>query len=462
MQKINRSTLQYVLKSISVYILLLILKIPSNHALANTGELLGFGSSSISLGNSMLGSKDQAFAGYYNPAMPASIEGLALSFGISWANPSFLEIDNVVTANSVTTAATTTQTLGKVDTDNYLDHLSQTLGVSFNFGERLYHLTLHAVASIPIARLAYIDSSDPFLPDYFNYRSRIQRPQIFAGFALKPLSYFHVGAGLAFSTNLSAANDVTISTVNNTVSHQRFASTIKPGATGYFGLYLDPKPFYSGLTVRMTNKYKVDIDTNARSRLFETLNEVPFVLNSSSAVYYDPFEVNLAVGADITPKTFVTGELDWLNYENFETPVLNVVFKRGSNSSIQNSVNTAPKTKNIFIGKLGVEQKINTIALRGGYMYRPSPIESNSGSGNLIDPDRHTFALGAGFDLKELGVVNHPVTVDTHITYHYFVRQTVTKTAGNELNQTGSKVGSPSYDIGGSMWGAGLSLSTKF
>ena len=109
-------------------------------------------------------------------------------------------------------------------------------------------------------------------------------------------------------------------------------------------------------------------------------------------------------------------------------------------------------------------QPIGAFKLRGGYMYRPSPIKDNSGPGNLVDPARHTLTAGLGFDLKELGLLEKEIIFNMSAQYHHLVSQRITKAGGgNEAGRAGeSKVGSPGYDIGGSIYGAGFSLSMAF
>jgi long-subunit fatty acid transport protein len=252
-----------------------------------------------------------------------------------------------------------------------------------------------------------------------------------------------------------------MSAADNSVSYERFGTTIKPSAALYFAAYADPKPIQAGLTVRLPNRYKVDIDTTANARLLGPTNNITLMFNSASAIYYDPLEVDAAFAYQFDERTWVTLELDWFRYKSFENPVLTVTNQGGG--GIHNSVDTLPSMQNIYVPKVGFERKVDVVKVRAGYGYRPSPITDNSGPGNIVDPEKHVFTAGAGVDLKEAKITEKSISLDLDLQYHYLVSQHITKSPGNELGISGqSKVGSPGYDIGGHLIGGGLSVTANF
>ncbi|MBI3556230.1 MAG: hypothetical protein HY074_08200 [Deltaproteobacteria bacterium] len=428
---------------------------------ASTGELYGYGSRASAMGNTMLGGTSDGNATFYNPGANSLHPGLNVSLAVSYEHPHFLDIKGITVANNSTTAQTG-DVIGDVDNTTYLDHLGETAAISLNMGDVWKNLTAGLVAFLPLTRVAYIDTGDPFLPEYVSYRSRTQRPQIYGSLSATPLSFLHLGMGLAISTNLSATTSVFVTSSANSASHQQFASTIKPGVAPYFSFYADPKPLELGGTVRLPNRSKVSIDTNAHARLLGNTNDLPLVVNSSSTIYYDPLEFDFAVGYHIGETWFVTAEADWFQYKAFETPTL-VVTDLGSGPTLQNSVNTSPTFRNIIVLKTAFEKKFELITLRAGYWHRPSPITDNSGPGNLVDPERHSFTAGIGVDLQKAKLTEKSIILDLHAQYHVLVTQHITKSANNEVGASGStKVGSPGYDIGGGIAGGGFSLSMSF
>jgi len=431
----------------------------SSIASANTGEIYGFGSRASGLGNTMLGGIKGGYGTYYNPATNSLLPGLNASLGIAYAKPKFLDIKSVTIANNATTADPG-DVIGDVDTD-YLDYLTQSVGATFNFGERWKNLTVGATASMPIARVAYLDTGEPFLPEYFNYRSRTQRPQIFASMSVQALRKLHLATGLAIATNLSGSTRLVAGTPGNGLSYQRFASTIKPSVSPYFALYTDPANYQLGAVLRMPSRAKIDIDTVANARFLGSTGGIPMSLNSASSLYYDPLELDLAFGWNISNKDWLTVEGDWLQYAAFESPSLTV--KRSGGITLTESISNLPEMQNIIIFKTGYEHHFEKITGRAGFYYRPSPVKNNSGPGNLVDPAQAVFTLGAGIDLKKAGTTDHSITVDFHAQYHRLITKHITKTPGNEVGTAGqTKIGSPGYDIGGNIYGGGVSISMAF
>jgi len=430
-------------------------------AFASTGETYGYGSRASALGNTMLGGIQDGYSTFYNPAANSANSGLRLSLGVAYAKPSFLEIKDIVVGNTAV-AAETGDVLGSVKNDDYLDHLGQTVGASLNFGEKWKLLTVGLTGSLPITRLAYLDTGEAFRPEYFGYRSRTQRPQVYASMSVSPFQNFYMGTGIAISTNLAANTTLYATTNPGSVSYQRFSSTIKPGAAPYFSLYGTPSKLIWGVTARLPNRYTLSIDTNASARVFGTQICMPLVTNSASTLYYDPLEVDLGMGLHITPQTFATLEVDWFQYKKYESPTVKVVDK-GSGAALLTSISNVPTMRDIFVPKLGLEHRFEKFKARFGYAFRKSPVENNNGPGNLIDPDKHLFSLGAGIDLKEAGMVAQNLILDLHAQYHWLVRKRVTKALGNEVGTLSqSKVGAPGYDIGGKIYSAGLSFSMAF
>ncbi|MBI3541652.1 MAG: hypothetical protein HY075_00035 [Deltaproteobacteria bacterium] len=429
-------------------------------ALASTGELYGYGSRASALGNTMLGGIGDPFATFYNPAANSTHPGLQVSLGVDFAHPSFTSINNIIVNNS-TISSKGTDIRGDVDTTNYQDQLGQMVGASFNFGEKFKSLTAGVTAFLPLSRVAYLDTSDPYLPEYVSYRSRTQRPQIYGSLSASPLAHLHLAMGVALSTNLSASTNAYITSSSTSVSHQQFASTIKPGVAPYFSAYADPDPVAVGVTIRMPNKYTISVDTNADAGLLANTASLPLVLNSSSTIFYDPLEADIAAATKLTQNLWATLEVDWFQYKAFESPILTVT-NIASASNIHNSINSAPTFKNIFVPKGGLEIRGESVTYRLGYMYRPSPIESTSGAGNLVDPSRHSITAGIGLNLKTMKVVEKDIILDLNAQYHLLVKQHIEKSSGNELGGAGNKVGSPGYDIGGSIYGGGFSLTMAF
>ncbi len=429
---------------------------------ASTGEIYGYGSRASALGNTMFGGDDAGFATYYNPAANSAKDGLQAGIGVMWLTPNFKDIKGVTTKNSVTYTATQ-DTISDVGTDDYNDQLGQALGVSLNMGEKLKYLTLGAMMYMPLERVAFLDTGETFQPEYFMYRSRTQRPQIYGSLSMRALPHIFVGTGLAVSTNMSANATILATSSNGSVSHGRFTASIKPGISPYFSIYTDYKPIRPALTVRLPNRYKTELDTGADARaLGNTGISLSVVLNAASTLYYDPLEVDLGFAIDLRPRTKLFVEADWLRYGQFEAPALNLTNRPGGTTIINNSISVLPAMHDIVVPKIGLENTFGeneAVTGRFGLTYHPSPVKDNLGAGNLVDPDRLMGGLGLGFDLGKAKITQRSIRIDSHFQYHHLFTHHVEKSRNNELGNPGTKIGAPGYDIGGSIWGGGLSVS---
>jgi hypothetical protein len=167
---------------------------------------------------------------------------------------------------------------------------------------------------MPIARVAYLDTGDSFKPEYFNYRSRTQRPQIYGSVSAMPIKDLYFGTGIAIATNMSASATLFTTGSGGKVSSARIATTVKPSAAPYFSVYAKPDPYQLGVVIRLPNKYKLSMDTNAQANLLEGFSNIPLVISSSSTLFYDPLEVDLGGAYKIDDYNWLTLECDWFQY----------------------------------------------------------------------------------------------------------------------------------------------------
>ncbi len=433
----------------------------TSNAFANTGEIYGFGSRSQAMGATSVSSATDATAVYYNPSMLSSSEGFKFSYGLSYYHPEFLKIQDVVLTNSSTTASG--QSIGNAETEGYLDHFSQEISFSYTLSESLKYLSVGMLGSMPVSRFAYLDTGDPYKPEYFNYRAQNQRPEFFLSASFQPISILNIGAGVAYNSNISTGANYTLTSASGTASFGRINTTVKPTVAPYFGIYSELEHLDFAATFRMSSKSKMNIDVTSNTRVLSASSDFPIQYKSSSVVYSTPPELDIAAAKEVTKNVWVTAEIDWLGYSHVETPGLSVT-DNGSSIQLNNSVTIKPDLKDIIVPKVGAEWGLTpSWKIRAGYSYKPSPVKDATAAGNYVDPGKHLYSAGAGFDLKQAGLTKHQFTVDFHAQYHKLIRQTIRKSDGTEAGTTGqSKIGSPDYDIGGKIFGGGISISMLF
>jgi long-chain fatty acid transport protein len=120
----------------------------------------------------------------------------------------------------------------------------------------------------------------------------------------------------------------------------------------------------------------------------------------------------------------------------------------------------APGFRDILIPRLGVEWRAkegDRVALdtRFGYIYEPSPVPDQIGEETFADCDKHTFSLGAGVEVRNLGpVLPKPLAIDL-----YFAATALPSRHTRKLDPV-DKVGD--FRADGALIGVGLDLRTRF
>ena len=73
----------------------------------------------------------------------------------------------------------------------------------------------------------------------------------------------------------------------------------------------------------------------------------------------------------------------------------------------------------VLVPRLGAEVTVDDAAVRVGYSYRPSILKDlSTGSGNYLDPPKHVFNGGLGYQFKTFLGREVPVSLDFSGTYH--------------------------------------------
>ena len=160
-------------KQLSFWIFLLLFLQIQNPVQANVGDTFGFGVQSMSLGGAGGSLDPSPSMAYHNPAaLAADEEGprFKASFGFLYAQPTFTPINNVVTQNNFIADG---QSRSNVDL-NYKPTVGQQLGLSYRLFPDLGNITLGLVTFLPFNQLAYLDSGEAYVPEYFMYRARTQ------------------------------------------------------------------------------------------------------------------------------------------------------------------------------------------------------------------------------------------------------------------------------------------------
>lgn len=443
---------------------------------ANVGEAFGFGAKVSGLSGVGVAGNAGPFAAYHNPAELGvkSDQRLLLSWGLVYAVPSFRPITNVLTQNLFNSDG---DVYSNVDT-SYRSTLGQVFGMTYHLFPEVMNLSFGLVSFLPLDAVAYMDTGEAYVPEYFMYRARTQRPQVEVALGADLGKGFHAGAGIHFGFSLTSNASVFINTQAGTASSMRFLSSLKPKAAPYFGLLFkpveDPEQYSGGLVFRLPVASDNSMTLSSAARVFGSFAAVDFNFKGLSALFYDPMALELGGAWRITPWLKTYAQLDYQFWSGFKAPAMLITEPDtskcnppGSCGTVKISPGRVPSYsyQDIIVPRLGEEIFLSDAAtLRFGYGYRPSVLKTVShGEGNYLDPPKHMLNLGFGLKSKRfLGfeVLNE---LDLHLLYQYLELQQIVKTAGNETgNMNDPKIGSPGYTAGGSQLGGGISLSLAF
>jgi hypothetical protein len=454
-------------------LVLLFYTFDSKPASANLGDLAGFGSRTAALGGAGAAWGFDAFASYYNPAGLAfeSDKRLGLSWGLVYMKPSFLPIDNVVLKNNFNSAIDANSIEYESADTQYRSTFGQVLGISYHLLPQFGNLSIGITTFLPIQQLAYMDTGEVYAPEYVLYRARTQRPQFEVGVGAHLGAGFYLGGGMHVAYTLSSNSPVTINTGENTISSMRFASSLMPKAAPYLGLIFKPqnegRPYSFGAVVRFPVSFDNVMALSSSARLFKQKVWLDFDFLAVSSLYYDPLSIEVGGSVPVSDRVRVFAQCDYQFWNKFKIPALQIEQPRPGTESIPVSPGPTPSFQfsNLLTPRLGTEVTLSrSTTLRLGYSYRPSMIKGSlNESGNYLDPPKHMFGLGLGWELSQFLGTQTPTRFDIHLAYQRLNRQEIIKTPGNEAGDPGDfKIGAPGYQAGGNILGGGISLSLAF
>jgi long-chain fatty acid transport protein len=447
-----------------------------NSSRANVGEMFGFGSQSFGLAGAGSALGQSVSAAYHNPAALAADDSGArfkISYAFMYVQPTFTPISNVVTQNSFIADGLS---ISNVDM-NYKPTVGQELGFSYRLFPDFANITVGLITFLPFNQIAFMDTGEAYVPEYILYRARTQRPQVEMALGAQLGKGFHAGAGAHMAFSLTGNGAVFLNTQSGTASSMRFTSSLTPKLAPYFGLYYAPKD--SILSLASVFRMPVASDSNftfrSSARVFGPLPGVDFNFLAVSALFYDPMALELGGTVQALSWLRLVAQLDYQVWNQFQAPALLITQPQSTaigTASFPISAGSVPAFKylNIVVPRAGAEFALSEKStVRVGYYYRPSMIDGiPTGAGNYLDPAKHALNLGYGLKLPHFLTLENPVQIDFNLTYQLLVGFHVTKTPGNEANDGSAasladqKIGAPGYDVGGNLFGGGVSLSLAF
>lgn len=109
-------------------------------------------------------------------------------------------------------------------------------------------------------------------------------------------------------------------------------------------------------------------------------------------------------------------DLAWYGYSAYQIESPTVALADAAGRPVRELTVDGSRYDDVLCPRAGAEWwLLRWLALRGGYGYHPTPVPAQRGVTNLLDGDRHVFALGLGVKLPDLGSwAPGPLFVDLH------------------------------------------------
>jgi hypothetical protein len=455
-------------------------------AWANIGESIGFTSRSSALGGATVAWGSEGARAWTNPASLAIEDDQRLHFNwtILGAQPNFTPINDIVVENPYVSDKTRS-----ADVDlGYRPTLGQAISLEYNLAPNWGNLSLGVIGFLPLEQITYLDTGEPYVPEYVLYRARNQRPQVEVGLGWSPWRELQIGVGSHLGFALTGYASVFLQSDQERPSSMRISASMKPRIAPYFGFQYRPVAsdeegtsfgprFTLGGVVRLPLDSGVSMNLNTGAQVFGSFAGVDIAFKALSSIYYDPLSAELGFSWRYSDRARILVQADWQDWRGYVAPTLDIQdpsaeCQEGTDPAaecglaISGSENATPKLAAILIPRIGHEwQASEQLALRVGYSHRPSIFaDVPNGAGNLLDPARDIVTAGIGWTFAQFLHFEQPATVDLYLAYHLMRTQQITKTAGTEGDATSPdpKVGSPGYQAGGNVIGGGVTLSLGF
>ena len=366
-------------------------------------------------------------------------------------------------------------------------------------------------AFMPNGRLIRIGGVESSLPDYFLYDRRLERFELAAGLGVDIAHGLRLGVG----TQMLAAADVAMiasldTTVSGASSDDTDVSQTVGGTTfDMHTLDLDVRPQLipvaavqwdlgrlspalkglslggtwrgaGGLPVKIT----VDLQVDATLTDMGDSDPLTFALVTPIALsfmdHYLPQKWTAGASYSYKKRILFSADVERTDWQDMIPAIVQVVSGTVESPLFQSddpSVTdgnpytlTLKATTGVRVGLEGVpiDQDINgkfqfvRLALRGGFGYSPSPLQSQGHGTAFLDADRIFFTGGVGLSHADpFGLVKGPISWELFFQDHILASGSLDLPAEAPY-RAGGPVDGASIPIGGRLWTAGLQWSMEY
>lgn len=423
---------------------------------------------------------------YYNPAGIAISRQIHIAIGYQWSGYALTIRSPALAGHDQASAAR--------DAEN-----QETIG-GINIGAALFlplkaplhqRIALGFGIYIPNEVVLSANLPRPYTPQFVVMGNRGKVVAIQLGGAVRFTEWLSIGGGVRALSSLIGAITIQpneFGTLGSEVKDELIAA-YSPIA----GIIVTPKPWLKfGMTYRGTfaGKFALPISPDLGAS-FKSFIGVP-TLQIEGVAQYDPRQFLFASAWNVWDTLWIELGASWRRWSEFAQPVRNTVdcIPCDPNDPTQpwcdpqNTVaHCLPElpdpafsdTLSPRIGAEWTEMKLAhnvTIDVRAGYSFEPTPVPEQTELTNLLDNDRHIWAIGGTFNwwVRPTFIVH----LDLYFQHHILVSRTHRKSepwppstvSETEYKNITTAVGDldfrPYIQSGGSIFSAGTSLGIKY
>lgn len=346
-------------------------------------NMLGLGARTIALGGAGTALAEDATAIYYNPARLSECENAEVAFGLHHVSYGLKLKDG---------SAPEARPEGLKNLNRPFIGACLQLPFDLSFG-----LLLSLGLKEPFS---YDHETPNDRPRAILYGQPLETVSIAGGGAFRPIPQLSIGGSvsIALDANILLSADVPLLTNGIGSAHTR----ADVGFSYNFALGADlalTDTLTLAAAVRTASAVRFHSQAPINANVAGVVVAVPIAMDVVDG--FSPFQV--AFGASYRPveSLLLVADVTWYQWSKFVQPFLDI---RGEGAtSLARELQFEPlepaNFRNIVATRLGGELGFldDTLHLRAGYGFRPTPAPVPTGKANLIDSTTHTLALGVGY-----------------------------------------------------------------
>ena len=381
-------------------------------------RLYGLTARSIAMGNASTALPDDPCLAYFNPAGMANTNEGKLGISYIYAQPNF---DGGIKGRDRETFEVTNKALS-LNIILALDELLKS--------NRKIAVGINAV--LDDNGKAFIKFDDLHRENGYYARYGQSSFMINANFGFEVVEWFYLGAGV-LTTLHADANFYTDVDLAGRTDQEGMSLDADIFFSPVGALWLNFDPVNLGLVYRGVNHGRMGpIVTEAENNVGGSkLVDLPIRLFFKDT--FTPANLALGVSWHITDSLLLSVDGTWYHWGQFDEEMKKNDLPRDTIDI--DMVDT-------YIPRIGTEYEVaENLFLRFGYSYDSTPVRKPGSQGNyILDNDKHTGALGVGYDL-ELGIMNYPISLDAAFMHHYMVPNELESSDGTTLESEGNLSG---------------------